>query len=150
MPIAIENRQKKLKPDLKRLRRALARLLAALDRPDAEISLVLTDDEQIREINRAYLNRDRPTNVISFAMQDGEYGTVHPQMLGDIIVSVETASRDAAAGAMSFADELEFLVIHGLLHLLGYEHENATAQEKKRMQDRERELFLLLRHYELE
>jgi probable rRNA maturation factor len=149
MPVAIKNRQKKIKPDLHRLRRSLRRLLGALDRPVAEVSLVLTDDGQIREINRTYLKRDRPTNVISFAMQDGEYGALHPEMLGDIVISVETALRDADSAGITLMDELEFLMIHGLLHLIGYEHENTTAQERRRMQARERELFSLLRHYEL-
>jgi probable rRNA maturation factor len=149
MSISIENRQKKFRPDLRRLRRSLSKLLVNEGCPEGDISLLLLNDEQIREINRTYLQRDRPTNVISFAMQDGEYGTVNPQVLGDVIISVETASRDAAAAGIDLMDELEFLLIHGLLHLLGYEHEETSLQERKRMQSRERELFSLLRHYEL-
>ena len=105
----------------------------------------------IRSANsiEAYLNRDRSTNVISFAMREGEFSDINPQLLGDIILSVETAHRDAAAERIDFMDEVEFLVIHGLLHLLGYEHENTTAKEARRMKIRERELFSLLRQHEL-
>ena len=115
---------------------------------ESELSLLLVDDDQIREFNRTYLKRDRPTNVISFAMREGEFSDINPQLLGDIILSVETAHRDATAEGIDFMDEVEFLVIHGLLHLLGYEHENTPAKEARRMKTREQELFSLLRQYQ--
>ena len=121
--------------------------MRALRCEEGELSLLLVDDDQIREFNRVYLNRDRSTNVISFAMRDGEFSDINPQLLGDIILSVETAHRDATVEGIEFMDEVEFLVIHGLLHLLGYEHENATAKEARRMKTRERELFSLLRDF---
>ncbi len=145
MSISIENRQKKFKIDRKRLRSSLKRLVRELRCEESELGLLLVDDDQIREFNRAYLNRDRSTNVISFAMREGEFSDINPQLLGDIILSVETAHRDAAAERIDFMDEVEFLIIHGLLHLLGYEHENTTAKEARRMKVRERELFSLLR-----
>ena len=111
---------------------------------EGELSLLLVDDSQIREFNRTYLKRDRSTNVISFAMREGEFSDINPQLLGDVILSVETAHRDAAAEGIDFMEEVEFLVIHGLLHLLGYEHENTTARKARRMKSRERELFCLL------
>jgi probable rRNA maturation factor len=116
---------------------------------EGDLSLLLVDDDQIREINRTYLKRDRSTNVISFAMTEGEFGAVNPRLLGDIVISVETASRDAATGCLDLMDEVEFLLIHGLLHLLGYEHENAAASESRKMKARERELFFMLRGYPL-
>lgn len=149
MAIAIENRQKKYKVDLKRLRGSLKKLLRELNRAESDLSVLLVDDEQIREFNRTYLQRDRSTNVISFAMGEGEFGDINPQLLGDIILSVETACRDSEAEGIDFMDGMEFLVIHGLLHLLGYDHENATPQETSRMQEKERELFSLLRSYPL-
>ena len=142
MSISIENRQKQLKIDRRRLRRSLKRLLKELHCEESELSLLLVDDDQIREFNRTYLNRDRPTNVISFAMREGEFGDIHPEILGDIILSVETAHRDAAAEHIDFMDEVEFLIIHGLLHLLGYKHENTTAKRSKADESpRERTLF---------
>ncbi len=148
MSISIENRQKKFKIDRRRLRRSLKRLLRELRCEDGELSLLLVDDDQIREFNRTYLKRDRSTNVISFSMREGEFSDINPRLLGDIILSAETAYRDAATGNIDFMDEVEFLIIHGLLHLLGYEHENVAATESRQMKRRERELFSLLRHYE--
>jgi probable rRNA maturation factor len=146
MTISIDNRQDKFKIDRRRLRTSLNRLMRELHCAQCDLSLLLVDDDQIREFNRTYLDRDRSTNVISFAMGEGEFSDINPQVLGDIIVSVETAHRDAAAAGMDFMDEMEFLVIHGLLHLLGYNHEHTTARESKRMRARERELFSLLGH----
>lgn len=148
--ISIQNRQKKHKVDTARLRRSLKRLLQELDCRDCEVSLLLVDDDQIREINRSYLERDRSTNVISFSMKEGLFGHIHPEILGDIILSTETAARDALAGHLDFMDEIEYLLIHGLLHLIGYNHENTDVDEAERMKNRERELFFMLRHYDLD
>jgi len=150
MSISIQNRQKQQKVDIGRVRRGLKRLLKELDCEGSEISLLLVDDDQIREINKNYLKRDRPTNVISFAMTEGAFGDVHPEILGDIILSVETAARDALTGHLDFMDEVEFLLIHGLLHLVGYNHENVESSEAKKMKKLERELFFLRRHYHLD
>lgn len=150
MSISIQNRQKLLSVDLGRVRRSLKRLLKELGFKDSEVSLLLVDDDQIREINKSYFQRDRPTNVISFAMTEGAFGDVHPEILGDIILSVETAARDAVAYDIDFMDEVEFLLIHGLLHLVGYNHENVESREAEKMKKMERELFFLRRHYHLD
>ncbi len=83
-------------------------------------------------------------------MTEGEFGNINPKILGDIVISVETASRDASTGQIDLMDELDFLLIHGLLHLLGYNHENTSAEKSREMNARERELFFLLRHYHLD
>lgn len=145
--ISIQNRQKKHKVNVDRIRRDMSWLLKELDCKDREISLLLVDDEQIRDINRVYLDRDFPTNVISFAMRQGAFGDIHPEMLGDIVLSVETAVRDALIGCLDLMDELDFLLIHGLLHILGYDHENNDEREAMKMKNRERELFYRLRNY---
>lgn len=150
MPISIQNRQKKQEVDTGRLRRSLKRLLKELHCREIEVSLLLVDDDQIREINRTYLKRDRPTNVISFSMTEGSFGHIHPEILGDIILSTETAARDARTFGLDFMDEMEFLLIHGLLHLIGYNHENTGAEQTEKMKIRERELFFMLRHYDLD
>lgn len=147
MTVSLRNKQKKAKIDTPRLRRGLKRLLKKLQRENGEVSVLIVDDEQIQAINRDYLHRDRPTNVISFAMTEGVGGDIHPELLGDIIISAETAARDAAAGGLKLMDEMEFLLIHGLLHLLGYDHENTSQEEDLRMKIKEQELFFLLRHY---
>lgn len=150
MPVSITNRQKSFKIDLNRIRRSLKRLLKELNYEDREISLLLVDDNQIREINRYYLNRDCPTNVISFAMAEGDFGHINPQILGDVVISVETTSRDALTAHIDLMEELEFLLIHGILHLLGYNHENTSAAKVEEMNKREQELFSLLRRYHLD
>ena len=150
MSISIQNRQKRLTVDVGRVRRSLKRLLKELGFKDSEVSLLLVDDDQIREINKSYFQRDRPTNVISFAMTEGAFGDVHPEILGDIILSVETAARDAMACDIDFMDEVEFLLIHGLLHLVGYNHENVESKEANKMKKLEQELFFLRRHYHLD
>lgn len=150
MTVSLRNKQKKAAIDTNRLRRSLKRLLKELQRENGELSVLIVDDEQIRAINRDYLERDRPTNVISFAMTEGEGGNIHPELLGDIVISAETAVRDALAGDLPLMDEMEFLLIHGLLHLLGYNHENVGHEEAERMKRKEQELFSLLRHYRLD
>ena len=150
MTVSLRNKQKKAAIDTNRLRRGLKRLLKELQRENGELSVLIVDDEQIRAINRDYLERDRPTNVISFAMTEGEGGNIHPELLGDIVISAETAVRDALAGDLPLMDEMEFLMIHGLLHLLGYNHENVGDEEAERMKRKEQELFSLLRHYHLD
>ena len=99
----------------------------------------------IQEVNRDYLGKDRPTNVISFAMQEGEGGGVQPDLLGDVVISAETAARDACEAKSTFESELYFLLLHGILHLLGYDHERGTEAEAKCMEDREQEVFVYIR-----
>jgi probable rRNA maturation factor len=96
-------------------------------------------------INRDYLEKDKPTNVISFAMQEGEGQGVQPDLLGDVVISAETAARDAAEAGTSFESELYFLLLHGILHLLGYDHERGTIEEARLMEAREKEVFAQLR-----
>ena len=150
MQLLIENRQKKVTVGLRRLRQAVRKILLALDCNDKEISLVLVDNEQIQAINKQYLNRDQPTNVISFSQTEGEFGNIHPHIMGDVIISVERALSDSNTGGLNFDDELDFLVMHGVLHLLGYNHENTSKVEEQRMQAKTEELFFTLKGYRIE
>jgi probable rRNA maturation factor len=104
----------------------------------------VVDDERIRTLNRDYLDRDRTTNVISFPMQEGEGAGLHPDVLGDVVISADTAARDAEEAGVSFENELHFLLLHGILHLLGYDHERGTQEEAQRMEAKEREVFSLI------
>jgi probable rRNA maturation factor len=145
MKIAIENRQSRQKIAKVPLRKVARKILSASGCPDAQLSILIVDDAIIRDINRDYLEKDRSTNVISFAMQEGEGGGIQPEVLGDVVISAETAARDAAEAQISFESELYFLLLHGILHLLGYDHERGTQADAERMEDKERELFKLLR-----
>jgi probable rRNA maturation factor len=150
MSILIENRQKKINLDLQRIRRVMNKILNYVDRKDTEISLLFVDNEKIRDINKRYLNRDHPTNVISFSLTDGEYGNINPDVLGDIVISVEKAREDAGEAEIELDDEIDFLMIHGILHLLGYDHEDTRETEALKMKKKEQELFFMLKGYRLD
>lgn len=120
------------------------RILGISGKPDAELSILILDNAGIQEINRDYLQRDRPTNVISFAMQEGAGAGIQPQLLGDVVISAERAAADAVAAQIPFEHELWFLLVHGVLHLLGYDHERGTAEQAQQMELREREIFTQL------
>ena len=126
------------------MRWALNKILKNLRCEDKEISLLFVDDENIRKINRRFLNRDYPANVLSFSMGEGEFGDINSHILGDIVISVETALRDARETNSEFDDEMDFLMIHGILHLLGYNHEDTGEDEAKHMENKERELLRCL------
>ena len=108
------------------------------------MSILILDNAGIQEINREYLQRDRPTNVISFAMQEGEGSGVSPLLLGDVVISAERAASDAVEAGIPFEHELWFLLLHGILHLLGYDHERGTEEQAREMEAREAEIFALL------
>ncbi len=78
-------------------------------------------------------------------MQEGEGEGVQPDLLGDVVISAETAAKDAAEAQTSLESELSFLLLHGVLHLLGYDHERGTQAEARRMEEREREVFSVIR-----
>ncbi len=99
--------------------------------PDAELSILIVDDQQIARLNRQYLNRDGPTNVIAFAMQEGPFSEIAPALLGDVVISMETAHRQAQNAGLSMLDYFDQLLIHGILHLLGYDHENDKSEAHK-------------------
>lgn len=105
-----------------------------------EISILLLDDPQIRDLNRKYRKKDKPTDVLSFPMLDESSGNVQPQLLGDIVISVETAEKQARNRKYSLYKELCILLIHGMLHLLGYDHELSKKDEEK-MQKQEAKIF---------
>lgn len=137
--VLIRNRQPRT-VDRKRLIKAARKSLQVeqFDKP-AEISIVLVDDECIRELNREYRRADRTTDVLAFSQLEGE--RVEPPAervaLGDVVVSVDTAERQAAEQGHPLENELDLLIIHGVLHLLGYDDETeAEALEMRRREKR--------------
>jgi probable rRNA maturation factor len=120
--------------------------------PDCELSLTLTSDASIRALNRDYRNRDRATDVLSFSQieeRDSEppdpraVANTHGMPLGDIVISIETALVQAREYEVAPAERLRTLLIHGFLHLLGYDHERSPADTRK-MFARERELATIM------
>ena len=108
-----------------------------------ELSILITGDEQIHELNRQYLNRDKPTNVLSFPMS-GDPDEIETGMLGDIVISVDTAKREAVEMGISYHQRIYELLIHGLLHLIGYDHEKSKKDEKIMQKEESRLLSLLV------
>nr|WP_282958551.1 rRNA maturation RNase YbeY [Metabacillus idriensis] len=112
---------------------------------DAELSVTFVDNEKIKEINRDYRSKDQVTDVISFAMEEQGEGEVSivgvdmPPVLGDIIISVPRAAEQAEEYGHSFTRELGFLAVHGLLHLLGYDH--MTEEDEKKMFGKQKEIL---------
>jgi len=111
-----------------------------LELKNPEISILLLDNPQIRDLNREYREKDISTDVLSFPMLDETSGNVQPQLLGDIVISVETAEKQARNRECSLYKELCILLIHGMLHLLGYDHELSKKDEEE-MQKQEAKIF---------
>lgn len=107
--------------------RLAATALGAVDLPDGvvELSIVLADDETVRGLNRDWRGKDQPTNVLSFASLDDEDAPLvpgAPLLLGDVILAFETCAAEAKEQGKDLADHFSHLVVHGVLHLLGYDH----------------------------
>ncbi|MFS0861601.1 rRNA maturation RNase YbeY [Fredinandcohnia sp. 179-A 10B2 NHS] len=102
---------------------------------ESELSITFVDNDRIQEINREYRDKDQPTDVISFAMEELGEGEIEiigadlPTVLGDIIISIPRAKEQAEEYGHSFIRELGFLAVHGFLHLLGYDHESKDEEE---------------------
>lgn len=112
---------------------------------DTELSVSIVGDRSIRIINRDYLGRDKPTNVISFSLQEGDCSGINPHALGDVIISASTAAREAEEGGMEFFERLVFLLLHGILHLCGYDHERSGEAAAKEMEHKEQQIFRALK-----
>lgn len=105
-------------------------MLDALNLGHAELSVLLTNDAGIHELNRLHRHKDRPTDVLAFPLELESDGHGEP-LLGDIVISLETAQRQADSRRRPLVAEVRFLLAHGLLHLVGYDHD--TAARKKKM-----------------
>ena len=143
MEILTDNRQSKYKISQKKIRQTVQVILDALDFPEGEISILFVDDPQIEELNRKYLNRQGPTNVIAFAMRDGEFSHLTPHLLGDVVISTDTIAREAQNSGIPFDQRINELLVHGILHLFGYDHEK-SAQDARKMENKSRELLELI------
>jgi probable rRNA maturation factor len=140
MKVWIRNLQKPTPLDLKKFRKIAKSILTDLALPDAEVSISFVDDLQIQELNRRYLGRDKPTNVLAFSMRDGEFVSLHPHLLGDVVISVDTARRQSKRFGLNEMETIILLMIHGILHLLGHEHEG-TKKGAREMTLKQKELL---------
>ena len=117
-------------------------VLGYLNLQDAELSILLCDDETIHPLNRDYRGKDKPTDVLSFAQREGEFAFIDDNLLGDVIISMDTTIRQATERQHSVETELRVLLVHGILHLLGYDH--IEDDEAEVMEAKEREILALI------
>jgi pyridoxine 5-phosphate synthase len=122
------------------VRRTAERLLVLTGMPDAELSILLADDKQIAELNSSWRRKNGPTNVLAFSLTEGPDSAMALNMLGDIVISVEIAAREAEKEGLSLHSHLQELLVHGFLHLIGYDHEK-SGSEAVRMHNKERKLL---------
>ncbi|MDJ0991591.1 MAG: rRNA maturation RNase YbeY [Desulfobacterales bacterium] len=131
MAVLISNQQDKRPISEKKTQKTAQAILDALASPDAELSLLVVDDDGIAPMNQQYLGRTGPTNVIAFPMQEGDFGAMNPHLLGDVVISVETCQREAEAAGIGFDRRFAELLIHGILHLFGYDHEKSSTEAER-------------------
>ncbi|MGA1791813.1 MAG: rRNA maturation RNase YbeY [bacterium] len=113
----------------------MRKIFAVLGFQTQEISITFASDQFVRKLNKQYRGIDQPTDVLAFSMQEGEWTEIQPQILGDVVISVDTASRQAREMGHDLNRELTILLVHGILHLAGYDHmQKADAQKMKSME----------------
>lgn len=157
MAIAIQNRRKEPRIPTKDLKRIAQTICDGLDYSSAELSILITDDAGIQELNRDWRSKDKPTDVLSFSQMEsgtddwpafpGAAETPEemqtPPCLGDVVISAETTKRQADNAGVSLESEFRRLLVHGVLHLLGHDHVHGGRQAAKMKREEERLLKLL-------
>ncbi len=126
------------------MEKAAEAILSDLGCTDAELSIVVVDDEEMRHLNEQYRNVAQTTDVLSFPMREGEFPEIAAELLGDIVISAPTAAETARRQGCPLQVVLDLLLVHGILHLLGYDHD--TPQRASRMDDKTLALMKRLGH----
>jgi len=140
MPIHMQSQIRCIAFDQARLERSAQSILSDLGETSAELGILFVGDRRMRGLNCRYRGKDRTTDVLAFAMREARTPHVSrlmPDMLGDVVISVPTAWRQAKEAGRSLDEELAWLLVHGILHLCGYDHER-SEKEARRMHRRER------------
>jgi probable rRNA maturation factor len=132
--------------DRRLLRSRAVRVLRSLSRSRSELSIALVDDDEMQRLNADWRGRQRPTDVLSFSMLEGEGAEHRGPLLGDVVIDIETAARQARQRRRGLDEELARLLIHGTLHLLGHDHE--ADAEARRMRREERRVWRAVRESE--
>ena len=144
MTVLITNEQETLPVNLKIIEKQADQILAHLDSSDKELSILVVDNARIRQLNQQYRDKDSATDVLSFPQfeedDENEEPAFSSHLLGDVVLSIETAELQAKEHDLSLEEELILLLIHGILHLMGFDHERSEA-EAKAMQKQSRMLF---------
>jgi probable rRNA maturation factor len=143
MSILIDNQQTSHPIAIQELQATAQAILNALDCPEGELSVLIVDDNRIAEMNEQYLRHTGPTNVISFPMREGDHTDIHPELLGDVVISMDTCTREAQDADIPQATRLNQLLIHGILHLFGYDHVH-SEKDARIMEAKSEELLNLI------
>ena len=127
MEILIDNRQKRIELDQQELRKKTELILEGLGcSPSSTISIAIVDNSEMAELNFRYRGKDGPTNVLSFCQSEGPHKSPQPGLLGDVVISGDRAADDAAELNYTTDEMVLYLLIHGVLHLVGYEHQEPS------------------------
>jgi probable rRNA maturation factor len=139
MTVRLSGRRGLPRLDRPLLRRRAARVLRALDLEGAELSIRLVDDAEIAVLNERHRGRRGPTDVLSFSLCEGPHAARRGELLGDVVISLDTAARQARRARRPLEREVLRLLVHGALHLIGHDH--VRAGERRRMRAEERRLL---------
>ena len=144
MKVYIKNQQRRIKVNQKKIINHLRRALHLLGLHKAEVSILLVNDRKMKELNLRYRGLDKTTDVLSFSQMENvtqcsALSTQH-SILGDIVINLHKAKRQAVEHDLTFNEELSWLLIHGILHLIGYDHKKGRYLKNK-MERKEKELF---------
>ena len=142
LKILIDNQAEKTIPT-QPIRQKTKQILNALGFDRHELSIVITDDAQIRSLNRQYRQKDSATNVLAFSMQEGDFSQITPGLLGDLVISWETADREARSAGITLMERMSQLLVHGSLHLAGFDHEQDESGARE-MEEKSLELLRLI------
>jgi probable rRNA maturation factor len=126
--VDVRNMQRKHGVDSARIEALGVRTLRAVGRDSAQLSIVVVSDRRIRELNRLYRGRDSATDVLAFSQLEGGGAGVHTDVMGDVVISAESAARQAAASGGILENELDLLTVHGILHLAGFDHAGEASE----------------------
>jgi len=140
MPVELTSKHRKRGVQAGRIRAEAERLLCILG-IDSELSVALIGDDEMQSLNARFRGKDRPTDVLAFPME--AQGPPVSRLLGDVVISIDTAARQAAERNVEITDEIRVLLVHGVLHLIGYDHERSPA-EARRMFAKQRQVVGLL------
>lgn len=134
MEIQIQNKKNKTKIIDQELKKKITCILNALGFENAELSVLITDDREIEKLNSKYRSKNESTNVLSFPVEEGENIIPGLKILGDVVISEETALRESRAASITLDERISQLIIHGILHLVGYDHELGPEEDEKMTQ----------------
>ena len=126
--IDVLNRQRKRKVSAKRWREFTSKVLASVKRDTSDLSIVFVGDAAIRKLNRQFRRKDFATDVLSFPNHTEPFESSQERALGEIVISVDRAAAQAKENNLSFTNEVEQLILHGVLHLCGYDHETDKGE----------------------